>query len=257
MQELMGFPPLHSAHGGELDSLILNVHIFMLILFVGWTAFFIFALVRFRSSKSKRGDYVGVTSPASKYLEIIVVIVEAVLLLGFSIPLYAKRVNQFPPKGDAIEIRVVAQQFAWNIHYPGADGIFGKADIEKMDDATNPLGIDWDDPAAADDVWTVNQMYLPVNENAIIHLSSKDVIHCINLPTMRVKQDAIPGMVVPVWFKPIEIGDTEIACAQLCGIGHYRMRGELHVQSREDFDAWQAAELQKRTSEAEEGDFWE
>jgi cytochrome c oxidase subunit 2 len=141
-------------------------------------------------------------------------------------------------------VRVVAEQFAWNVHYPGADHIFGKTDV-KLVSSANPLGLDITDPHAKDDIATLNQLYLEVNRPIIVRLSSKDVIHSFGLPYMRVKQDAIPGMVVPVHFTPIKTsGDEtwEIACAQLCGLGHYRMRGQYHVQTKADFDKWMAAQ---------------
>ena len=176
-------------------------------------------------------------SHASTYVEVGVIIAEAVLLLGFSIPLWAERVNQFPAESEATVVRVIGQQFAWNIHYPGPDGKFGKTDPKLVDAQSNPIGLDRSDPAAADDVVTVNQLHLPVGKPAIIHISSLDVIHSFALQEMRVKQDAIPGMSTPVWFIPTVTSDDmkkrkgdekwsyEISCAQLCGLGHYRMRG--------------------------------
>ncbi|NIT56629.1 MAG: hypothetical protein GWN00_10470 [Aliifodinibius sp.] len=84
----------------------------------------------------------------------------------------------------------------------------------------------------------INELHLPVGKPAIIHLSSKDVIHSFFLPQMRVKQDAIPGIEVPIWFEPKETGEFEIACAQLCGLGHYRMRGYLIIHTPEEYEEW-------------------
>jgi cytochrome c oxidase subunit 2 len=147
-------------------------------------------------------------------------------------------------------VRVVAQQFAWNVHYPGPDGVFGKSDVTLVDEATNPLGLDPADPASKDDVTTVNQLHLPVGKPALIELSSKDVIHSFDLAEFRVKQDAVPGMSIPVWFVPTVTTDAmrqrkgnpefnyEIACAQLCGLGHYRMRGYVTIDTPEAFQQW-------------------
>ena len=99
-------------------------------------------------------------------------------------------------------VEVTAEQFAWNVHYPGPDRVFGRADIKLLDLQSNPLGIDRSDPAAKDDVTTLNQLYLPANRPIIVRLRSKDVIHSFNLPEFRVKQDAIPGFTIPVWFTP-------------------------------------------------------
>ena len=101
--------------------------------------------------------------------------------------------------------------------------------------ADNPLGLDRKDPNAKDDITTINQLNLPIDRPVLVHLSSKDVIHSFGLYEMRVKQDAIPGMSIPVWFIPNRIGEYEIACSQLCGLGHFRMRGFITIQSAADY----------------------
>ena len=199
MEKYLGLPPVASAHGGEIDNLNGIVHWLMLILFVGWGAFYIYTLIRFRRSRNPKANYAGAKSHASSYLEVIIAIVEAVLLIGFSIPLWSKRVNAFPAEKDALIVRVVGEQFAWNIHYPGPDGKFGKTDV-KLVDQDNPLGIDRTDLDAKDDITTLNQLNLPVNKPVIIYVSSKDVIHSFKLPLFRVNQDAVPGMSIPLWF---------------------------------------------------------
>jgi cytochrome c oxidase subunit II len=250
MTEWLGLPPLATAHGGEIDNLIGWIHIFMLILFVGWGGFFLYVLARFRRSRNPVADYEGVTSHRSAYLEIGVAAVEAVLLIGFAIPLWAARVDRLPPENEALVVQVTGEQFAWNIHYPGADRQFGRTDIKLLDLQSNPLGLDRTDPAAKDDVTMVNQMYLPVNRPIIVRLRSKDVIHSFGVPEFRVKQDAVPGFTIPIWFTPTvttadmrtRLGNPEfqyeIACAQLCGLGHARMRGVVTVQTAEEFQKW-------------------
>jgi len=141
-----------------------------------------------------------------------------------------------------IEVHVAGEQFAWNIHYPGPDGVFGRID-NSLVSATNPVGIDRTDPAAADDIGVLNVLMLPLNRTAVVLVSSRDVVHSFTLNEMRVKQDAVPGMTARVWFTPTMKGDWEIACSQLCGLGHYRMRGEYHVVDQDAWDRWQAAEL--------------
>jgi len=250
MTDWLGLPVLASAHGGQIDGMIGWVHVFMLVLFVGWGGFFAYCLVRFRRSRNPVAIYTGVTSNVSTYSEIGVVIVEAVLLIGFAIPLWAARVEGLPPENEALVVQVTGEQFAWNIHYPGPDRVFGRTDIKLLDLQTNPLGLDRSDPAAKDDVTTVNQLYLPVNRPIIVRLRSKDVIHSFGVPEFRVKQDAIPGLTIPIWFIPtITTADMrtrtgnsgfqyEIACAQLCGLGHARMRGFVTVQGAEEFQKW-------------------
>ncbi|MCA1583989.1 MAG: hypothetical protein LC791_04180 [Acidobacteria bacterium] len=222
----------------------------MFILFVGWGGFFVYCLIRFRRSRNPVANYTGVTSPASKYSEIAVAVVEAILLVGFAIPLWAARVDHVPSPSEALIVQVTGEQFAWNVHYAGPDGVFGRTEIKLLDLQANPLGLDRSDPAAKDDVTTVNQLYLPVNKPIIVRLRSKDVIHSFGVPELRVKQDAIPGLTIPVWFVPTVTTaemrtrkgnpefQYEIACAQLCGLGHARMRGFVTIQTAEEFQTW-------------------
>ncbi len=263
MTDWLGLPALASAHGGQIDGIIGWTHVFMLILFVGWGGFFAYALVRFRRSRQPVANYTGVTSPASKYSEIGVAVIEAVLLFGFAIPIWAARVDGIPPEGEALVVHVTGEQFAWNVRYAGPDGVFGRTDIKLIDAQANPLGLDRADPAAKDDVTTLNQLYLPVNKPIIVKLRSKDVIHSFGVPEFRVKQDTIPGLTIPIWFVPTvttaemrtRTGNPEfqyeIACAQLCGLGHYRMRGFVTVQTAEEFQTWMDAEVEQVMGESD------
>lgn len=242
---LMNMPVDASAHGHELDQMMSLVHWLMIILFVIWAPYFLYTLYRFRSSKNPEASYEGSQSKWSSYVEGGVVLAETVLLVGFAFPIWADLTEEenMPPLDEAIEVQVVGEQFAWNIHYPGPDGVFGSRVPELVDPQTNPLGLDPDDPASDDDIVTRDELHLPVNAPAIVHLSSKDVIHSFFLPQMRIKQDVLPGMEIPVWFEPTKTGEFEIACAQLCGIGHYRMNGYLTVHSQEKFQEWRSEKL--------------
>jgi cytochrome c oxidase subunit II len=237
MEKLLGMPVQASRHAAEIDQMTILTHWLMLVLFVGWGAFFIFVLFRFRKGANPRASYTGAKGKFAKSTEVFVAIIEIVLLVGYAIPAWATRVKAFPSESEAVVVRVVGEQFAWNIHYPGPDGKFGRTDISKVT-ADNPLGLDRTDPAAKDDVTTINQLYLPIDRPVLVHLTSKDVIHSFGLIEMRVKQDAIPGMTIPVWFVPSLLGDYEISCSQLCGLGHFRMRGFIKVQSDADYRKW-------------------
>jgi cytochrome c oxidase subunit II len=237
MHELLEIPVAASAHAGQIDQMTVLTHWLMAILFVGWGAFFIYTLIRFRQGANPKANYSGVKSHMASYIEWAVAFVELVLIVAFAIPAWAARVDAFPAPNEATIVRVVAEQFAWNVHYPGADGQFGRTDI-KLVAAENPLGLDRSDPAAKDDFNSPNQLALPVNKPVIIHLSSKDVIHSFSLIQMRVKQDTIPGESIPVWFTPTMTGDWEINCSQLCGLGHYRMRGFYSIKTQEAYEAW-------------------
>jgi cytochrome c oxidase subunit 2 len=201
-----------------------------------------YTLVRFRRKANPVADYAGVRSHTSNYLEIGVAAVEAVLLIGFAIPAWSARVNEFPPEQESTAVRVVAKQFEWHAHYPGPDGQFGRRNITLVS-PSNSIGLDRSDPVAKDDFVSINQLNLPVDRQVLVHLTTMDVIHSFGLLEMRVKQDAIPGIEIPVWFVPTRVGAYEIACSQLCGLGHYRMRGAVNILSAGDFEKWQAEEL--------------
>jgi cytochrome c oxidase subunit 2 len=233
-------PPDYSAHGPDLDSLNANVHWLMAILFVVWGLLFLYMLRRFRASRNPKASYHGTKSHLSTYAEAGVAVVEVILLVGFSIPMWSRWTRTPEPKSNPLEVRLVAEQFAWNIHYPGPDGVFGRTSVTLVN-ASNPLGLDPADPHAKDDVTTTNQLHLEVDRPVILRITSKDVIHSVFLPYMRVKQDAIPGMQIPVHFTPVRTSGAEtweVACAQLCGLGHYRMKGQYQVHSKAEFDKW-------------------
>ena len=242
INEFLGQPPNASEHGFQIDAIIEFSHWFMAALFVGWSVFFIYVLIRFRKSRHPVADHEGVKSGISTHLEFSVVLIDAVLLIGFAIPLWAKRVNQFPDTKDAVLVHAVGQQFNWNFHLPGPDGQFGHRDVNLVTN-NNPLGLDPNDVAAKDDLTVTGELHVQVNRPVIIEVSSKDVIHNFALPHMRVAQDAIPGSIIPLWFKPIKTGTYEIVCGQLCGLGHYGMKGSLVVDSPADYQAW----LKERT----------
>ncbi|MDA0745337.1 MAG: hypothetical protein O2954_02390 [bacterium] len=239
-----------STHGQVVDRLINGLHVFMLALFVGWGIFFVYCLFRYRKGANPKATYEPVKGKLSKYVEIGVVVVEAVLLIGISMPLWAQFKQAFPAESEALVVRVVAEQFAWNVHYAGNDGMFGRTAPELIS-SDNLLGLDPDDPNGKDDFNAINNLHIPVNRPVIVHLSSKDVIHSFKIPVMRLTQDVIPGQVIPIWFEATRTGAFDIACAQLCGLGHYRMRGQLTVETAEAFQTW--ADEQQSTQE--EGDF--
>jgi cytochrome c oxidase subunit 2 len=241
MLELLGLPVQASTHAADLDHMTVLVHWLMFALFIGWGAFFVFVLVRFRQGANPKANYEGAHGKVAKGIEIAVVVAEAILLLFYAIPAWATRVSEFPAESEAVVVRVVAEQFAWNAHYPGPDNRFGRREVSRVA-SDNPLGLDRSDPDAKDDIATINQLNLPVDRPVLVHLSTKDVIHSFGLYEMRVKQDAIPGLEIPVWFIPNRIGQYEIACSQLCGLGHFRMRGFVNIQSEADFRNFLAEE---------------
>ena len=228
-----------SVHGPSIDRLISVVHWFMLLLFVGWGAFFLYCIFKFRAKPGIAAQYLPIKAIFTKYIEVAVVVVEVFLLFGLSTPVWLAYKNSPPPDEQAFHVRLVAEQFAWNFHYPGKDRKFGRTDSALIG-GDNPVGLDPEDKDGKDDLVTINQFHFPVNVPVMVEISSKDVIHSFNIPVLRVKQDSIPGQRIPIWFQATQTGHFEIACAQLCGLGHYRMRGDVLIDSPEDFAKWEA-----------------
>jgi cytochrome c oxidase subunit 2 len=258
MLKFLHLPAQGSRHAAEIDHVLGLEHWMMLALFVFWLGYFVFVLFRFRKSASPRASYTGMRSYWSVYLVFVVALAEGVLLIAYEMPLWRERTKNFPGATEATVVRVVGEQFNWNVHYPGADGQFGRTDVLLVG-PDNPLGLDRRDPSATDDVTTVNQLTVPVGRPVLIRLTSKDVIHSFGVYEMRVKQDATPGIDTPVWFVPTVTTaemrarlrnpnfDYEIACSQLCGLGHFRMRGILTVTTDQEYQAFLAEEARTST----------
>jgi cytochrome c oxidase subunit 2 len=242
-RKLLGMPVLASEHGHKVDDVIVYVHWLMIALFVGWLAYFVYCLFRFRAGRNPKADYTGVKGHASTYLEIAVAVIEGVILIGFAMPFWAQMADaaKFPKAEESIVINVVAQQFQWNVRYSGLDGVFGRQDFALVDAAKNPFGLDPDDPAGKDDFSSDNQIHCMTNKPVIINLTSKDVIHSFKVIAFRTTQDAIPGLKIPLHFTPTKLGTYQINCAQLCGNGHAAMAmGRVIVDTKEDYEKWLA-----------------
>jgi cytochrome c oxidase subunit 2 len=233
-------PVAASAHAADIDFVLLLVHALMLVLFVGWAVYFGWVLIRFRRGRQPTANPAGATGRFALGVEVGVVVAEGVLLIVFALPLWYSRTSPPPPATNPVVIRIVAEQFAWNVHYPGRDGQFGETSPARVS-GENPLGLDRRSAHGADDVVDLNLVHVPVGRPVVLQLSSKDVIHSFGVPAMRVKQDIIPGLLTPVWFTPTRIGRYDILCSQLCGLGHYRMHGLLVVESEADYDAYLAS----------------
>ena len=236
--KVLALPDRAAAGAKPVDDLIVVVHYLMLALFIGWVAYFIYTLWRFNARRNAKASYEGSKSSMPKYVEYLIVGIEAFLLLVLAIPLWGKNVEKFPEAEKSTLVNVVAQQFAWNARYPGLDGKFGAQEM-RLDNETNIFGVDPADPAGKDDVVVLNEIHVPVDKDVIIYLTSKDVIHSLKLIAMRTTQDAIPGLRIPFSFKPTKIGRYQIECAQLCGGGHASMAGGfVVVDDLADFEKW-------------------
>ncbi len=169
MLEWLDLPVAASAHAGDVDRIMSLVHWLMFVLFVGWSLFFVFVLVRFRRRRHPTANYHGVKARWASWVEGGVLAAEVALLVFFSIPTWSARVDALPPERGSTVVRVVAEQFAWNVHYPGADGVFGPTSISLVN-PDNPLGLDRRDPAGRDDITTINRLNLPVGRPVIVYL---------------------------------------------------------------------------------------
>lgn len=231
-----GVPELASDRG-YLDSL------YYVILGITGAAYVLYQIVLGYVIYRYRGDRPDAVSShwhESHKLELTWTLGTAVILVPIVVTglLYWDRVRA-PAPDDAVTVMAVGAQFQWDFQYPGADGEFGAYDptLYAID---NQIGLDESDPAAGDDWVLTNQLVLPVDRPARILMRSKDVQHAFFLPNFRVKQDLVPGMMTEVWFTPVKVGEYEIACAELCGLGHYRMRAFLSVKDDADYAAWVA-----------------
>jgi cytochrome c oxidase subunit II len=212
-------PPNVATYGGEIDlifHIVLWITGIIFILVIGTLLWFSF---RYRHKPGRRAEHIhGNWKIEAVWTVIPFLIVIALGAMSIGLWLDLKRPDRFPEPG--LTIAVHASQFEWDVTYPGPDG---------------QLGTD-------DDFRVRNQIHVPVGETVLVHLTAEDVIHSFFLPHFRVKQDAVPGLPQQVWFAATETGEFELACAELCGTGHTRMRGRLFVHTREDFEAWQLEE---------------
>jgi cytochrome c oxidase subunit II len=196
---------------------------------------------KYRSSSSSSARY----THGNNMMEIIWTALTLVLFVGMNLmssSIWAS--ERFRPAApDATQVEVTGMQFAWYFRYPGPDGKFGATKPELIDPSAGgeaAVGLDTTDAASKDDIVT-GTMVVPVNREVEVILRAHDVIHSFFVPAMRFKQDAVPGLAIHMHFTPITTGDYEIACAELCGLGHYKMHGMLKVVSREEFGKWLAA----------------
>jgi cytochrome c oxidase subunit II len=225
-------PAPASSHAAEFDAVLAAAHVDGLVVFASWLAIFGVILVRFRAGA---GRTPGAAAGRWPLVAIAAVVLGDVwLLAGSALPAWWRRST--PAPAGAAEVRVVGEQYAWNVHYPGLDGAFGRTDPARIT-AAYPIGFDRDYAAGRDDFVLINLLVVPEGRPTVVHLLAKDVIHSFTLPEMRVKQDVVPGLPTVTWFTPTATGVWEIGCSQLCGLGHYRMRGVFEVRSEA---AWQA-----------------
>ncbi len=228
-------PELASEHGVDLDRQFMLTLVVTGIIFVLAQVGLGYLIARYKDRPGRTADY----THGNDKLEVIWTVATAVVFFALIIPgqsIWAS-LHLIPSGEDVVRIEVTGQQFQWNIRYPGADGQFGATKPELIDDPGNFVGLDPDDPASSDDL-VVPIMAVPVNRNIELMLRSKDVTHAFFVRELRIKQDAVPGMTIPLRFKATKIGHYEVACAELCGLGHHKMRSTIQILSDEDYASW-------------------
>ncbi len=233
-----GLPIQASTFAPDIDHGIYLIHAVMAVIFVIWGIFFGYLVIKYQKREGVSAEHPKRDGGAWALVPSLIILAVEIGMIGlYEMPAWSRMKLQAPKPEEANVISVVAEQFAWNAQYAGADGKFGRRD-PKFIDSSNTLGLDPEDPDGKDDVVTLNELHVPVGKPTLINLSSKDVIHSFFIPEFRVKQDVVPGMRTRVWFTPTLAGTFELACAQLCGNAHATMHAQVIAQTPEEFDAW-------------------
>ena len=230
-------PPLASDHGAGIDRMLHYLLASVGALYVignGVLGYFVWRFCRQGKVTLRMASKKAERRWSIIPIAVMLLVAEGgVFVLG--LPVWGKYYGA--PPADVLTVEVTAEQFAWNVRYAGADGKFGRTKAQLIS-LNNPLGVDETDASGKDDIILLNDIHLPVNRPARIRLRSKDVIHSFYVPDFRMRQDAVPGMTIDVWFVPTQTGTYELACSQLCGFGHYTMRGLVTIVSDADFKTW-------------------
>jgi len=211
-----------SEHGHQIDHLFMFCLVLTGVVFVVTELVLVWFMWRYDAKQNRDA---AKYSHGSHNLEVVWTIVPAATLLFIAIyqmNAWADVKIRVPDMAPTVE--VTARQFEWRIRYPGPDGKLGNLD----------------------DIYVVNDLHLPVNQQILLNLKSMDVLHDFFVPNLRIKQDAIPGNTIPMWFTAKQNGTYDIVCAELCGWGHYKMKGRLTVESPEEFQAWLAQKGQEQ-----------
>ena len=223
-----------STLGEKIDHLYNMIFWMVAIMFFVTEGALFYFIIRYRARPGRKAQYF----PDHKVVETVWSVIPGLILLFLALyqwNTWAEAKLRPPDSEDSIRVQVLAKQFEWHFRYAGPDGRF---DTE-------------------DDVTLINRMYIPEKKNILVQLRAEDVIHSFFLPNMRVKQDAVPGTTVQLWFDANKTGTYEIACSELCGLGHYRMRAQLFISTQSEFDAWLEEKYEAGATPADWGWSWE
>lgn len=227
-------PPNVTVGGKKIDEILNFIFVLTLLVFILTQTIYIIYLVKYRRKPGVKAHY----SHGNNTLEIVWTSIPVLIFLGLAI--YSNRVWKElfrDPPPDALQVNISAYQFGWDFRYPGADGKLGESDVKNIT-LENKFGVNKDDPAAADD-FTATELVFPAGKPLHIFLNARDVIHSFYVPSFRLYQDALPGRTISwVWFIVEKPADFQLACSQLCGIGHYNMKAPIRVLPQKEFDEW-------------------
>lgn len=216
-------PDQASTVAGPIDDMFYLILWITSAVFVGVFVTQIYFMIRYRRRDGGKAIY----SHGNNRLEIAWTILPALILVFLGVisqSLWSEIKQQVPADSEAFTVELRPRQFQWDVRYSGSDGKFG----------------------TADDINAINNLHVPIGKPVLLNMTAQDVIHSFFVPEFRMKQDAVPGMMTQLWFTATKTGEFEIACAELCGLGHYRMRGKVFVHSQQEFDTWYAGEKEKR-----------
>ncbi|MBL8003704.1 MAG: cytochrome c oxidase subunit II [Candidatus Kapabacteria bacterium] len=241
---LKWFPENVSTFGHELDNLFAFIYYISLGIFFLTYGVLIAFMIKYRRKDNVKAYYYH----GNNLVEFTWTLLPTILFAGiglYSDGMWEKTKYEKKVPVPDVEVQVMGYQYGWTCRYPGPDGTFGRQDRNQMT-TSNRFGIDSADAAGKDDIVKDGSFTFPINRNIVVGLSASDVLHSFFLPNFRVKQDAVPGQWIKVWFNGTKVGKYELACAELCGSGHYNMRGEVTMLSQADFDKWLSDESAKK-----------
>ena len=232
-----------ASNWGYIDDTIIVTFWVTGVVFVAVVFFTAYCAWRYRHQEGRRSEYKPEDAKLEWWLTGLTT-VGVVVMLTPGLFVW----NQFVtvPEGAA-EIEVVGQQWRWSFRFPGEDGLLGTTNVRNINDE-NPFGLNLNDPNGQDDILIEDsEVHLPIDRAVKVLMRSIDVLHDFYVPEFRAKMDMVPGMVTYIWFIPTRTGTFDILCFELCGVGHYAMRGNVVVEEQDDFDAW----LQEQTTFAQ------
>jgi cytochrome c oxidase subunit 2 len=210
-------PTAASSYAADMDRIFYIILWITGIVLVGVQVTLVYFVIKYRGREGRKAAFIE----GSKKAEIIWTVTPAILIVGIAVASQdvwskIKNPDRFPT--DGVELRIEARQFAWGVTYAGSDGEFG----------------------SEDDFTHYNQIHVPVDRPVVFDLTSIDVVHSFFVPAFRIKQDAVPGLTMRAWFEATEVGEYELACAELCGVAHGLMKGKIIVLAQDEFESWLA-----------------